>query len=137
MIEHVLKLTPGEDLLIAMDHYCKKNNIESGYVATCVGSLSRIAFRKGYERTELILEGGFEIVSLSGTFSQGGMHIHMAVSDKDFNVKGGHAKVGCIVRSTAEIVIIQLDQHELRRHKDSAHGHKELHIVRRSNICSD
>lgn len=137
MVEHVLKLKPGQDLLIELDKYCKKYNIEAGYIGTGVGSLSRVSFRKGYERTTLTLDGAFEMVSLSGTLSQGGMHIHMAISDEQFNVIGGHAKVGCIIRSTAEIVIIQLNDHQLRRHNQNVHGHKELHIVKVPVVCSD
>lgn len=137
MIEHVLRLKPGEDLLVSIDKYIKKHQISAGFIATGVGSLSKVAFRKGYERTSLILEGGYEMISLSGTISIGGMHIHMAVSDQEFNVKGGHVKLGTIVRNTAEIVIIQLDNHELRRDKDNIHGHKELNIRKVTNICSD
>ncbi len=136
MVEHVLKLNAGEDLLIAIDQYCRKYNIEAGYIATGVGSLSKVSFRKGYERTTLTLEGGYEMISLSGTLSQGGMHVHMAVSDESFNVKGGHVKMGTIVRTTAEIIIIQLDNHELHRHKENLEGFKELHIIRIDASCN-
>lgn len=136
MIEHVLKLKPGEDLLQAIDQYVKKNNIEAGYIATGVGSLSQVSFRKGYERTSVILKEGFEMISLSGTLSVGGMHIHMAISDQNFNVKGGHVRLGTIIRTTAEIVIIQLDNHELRRDLDEMGRHKELHITKASTSCS-
>lgn len=137
MIEHVLRLKPGEDLLIAIEQYAKKHNIEAGYIGTGVGSLSHVSFRKGYERTSVSFEGGFEMISLSGTLSVGGMHLHMAISDAQFNVKGGHVTLGCIVRTTAEIVIVQLDGHELRRHKDHVQGYKELHIVKISSACSE
>lgn len=137
MIEHVLRLKPGEDLLLSIDKYVKKHQIEAGYIATGVGSLSKVAFRKGYERTSLIIEGGLEMISLSGTISIGGMHIHMAVSDQEFNLKGGHVKLGTIIRTTAEIVLIQLDHHELRRDKDNIHGHKELSIRKVPNICTE
>ncbi len=136
MKEHVIRLLPGEDVLVGIDHYCFKHNIQSAYIASCVGSLSMVSFRKGYERTVFVQEGSFEIMSLNGTVSIGGNHIHMAVSKADFSVIGGHIKSGCIVRSTAEIVIVELENHELRRSKTEAHGYKELRIVR-INTCSE
>ena len=137
MIEHVIKLKPGEDLLLAIDHYVSKHKIEAGYIATGVGSLSQVSFRKGFERTSVILDEGYEMISLSGTISVGGHHIHMAVSDRHFNVKGGHVRMGTIIRTTAEIVIIQLDNHELRRHKDELGTHKELHVTKVAITCSE
>ena len=137
MIEHVLKLQAGEDILLAIEQYAHKHNIGAGYIATGIGSLSRVSFRKGYERTTVTLEGGFEMISLSGTLSTGGLHLHMAISDSNFNLKGGHVILGCIVRTTAEIVLVQLDHHELSRHKDNLRGYKELHIVKISSACSE
>jgi hypothetical protein len=50
--------------------------------------------------------GKFEIVSLSGTLSSSGHHVHMSIADCDGNVFGGHLMEGCLVRTTAEIVLV-------------------------------
>lgn len=128
MIEHVLRLLPGEDLLETVDTYCKKHQINAAYIGTCVGSLSQVVFRKGVTRHRLTLKGDFEIVSMVGTVSKGGNHIHASVSDLDFNVQGGHIMDGCIVQTTAELVIIELESYELSRSKDLLSGYKSLKI---------
>ena len=128
MVEHVLRLSSGEDLLEAMSTYCEKYNIEAAYIGTCVGGLSQVSFRKGVTRHLLTLKGTFEVVSMEGTVSIGGNHIHASVSDQDFNVKGGHLMQGTIVQTTAEIVLIQLESFELHRSKDLLSGYKSLKV---------
>lgn len=128
MVEHVLRLLPGEDLLETVDDYCQKHNIEAAFIGTCVGSLSKVAFRKGVTRHKLTLRGNYEIVSMEGTVSKGGNHIHASVSDLDFNVKGGHLMYGTIVQTTAELVLIELESYELSRSKDIMSGYKSLKI---------
>ena len=135
MKEHVVRLLPGEDILERLEMYCRKFNIEAAYIATCVGSLSALKFRKGLDKKVLALTGNFEIVSMVGTLSKTYGHIHMSVSDTDFNVKGGHMTRGCIVHSTAEIVLVELEEHQLRRSKDEMSGYKELHIIRVNKVC--
>lgn len=137
MKEHVIKLMPGEDILESLARYCLKHQIEAAYVATCVGSLASVSFRKGISRSMVSFEGPFEIVSMVGTLSKSGMHIHASVSDESFNVKGGHIVVGCPVQSTAEIVIVELEEHHLSRSIDDLSGYKELKIVRVQRVCKE
>ncbi|CAM2882457.1 PPC domain-containing DNA-binding protein [Erysipelothrix tonsillarum] len=137
MKEHVIRLMPGDDLLQGIDAYCKKFQITSGYIGTCVGSLSRIVFRKGHNKKEIQLNGPYEIVSCVGTVSKGGHHIHASVSDLEFKVLGGHVSLGCIVKSTAEIVIIELEHYQLTRTKGELSGYKELEIEATGNVCKE
>ena len=52
--------------------------------------------------------GKFEIVSLTGTLSAGGSHhLHVAIADSTGAVFGGHLLAGCVVRTTAEIVLVR------------------------------
>lgn len=125
----MIRLMPGEDILVGISDYCYKHDIEGGYVATCVGSLSQVCFRKGYTRTRLTLKGPFEIVSMVGTVSKGGLHIHASVSDDDFKVRGGHLVTDTLVQSTAEIVIVELENYELSRSKDLGSSYKTLKIT--------
>lgn len=129
MKEHVMKLMPGEDLLFALETYCKKYQIEAAYLGTVVGSLQQVSFRKGHDQRRSVMQGPFEIVSCVGTLSKNGMHIHASVSDSDFKVFGGHLVQGCIVQSTAEIVLISLENHQLSRMKGEFTDFKELIIV--------
>ncbi|AMC93111.1 DNA-binding protein [Erysipelothrix larvae] len=127
MKEHVIRLMPGDDLIGALENYCQKYEIEAAYIGTCVGSLSQVRFRKGHSKTVNTIIGPLEIVSCVGTLSKGGNHIHASVSDEDFYVRGGHLVQGCIVQSTAEIVLVQLENYELSRSKDVS-GYKTLII---------
>lgn len=136
MKEHILRLMPGEDLIVSLDKYCQKYQIEAAYIGTCVGSLAKVSFRKGYNQMLVSLEGPFEIVSLVGTLSKGGIHLHAAVSDEHFQVRGGHIVVGCTVKSTAEIVVIELEEYQLTRSKDEISGYKELRITTVTKSCT-
>lgn len=135
MKEHVIKLMPGEDLLESLARYCMKHQIEAAYIATCVGSLAKVSFRKGISRDTSEFQGPFEIVSLTGTLSKSGMHIHGSMSDESYHVIGGHLVVGCPVQSTAEIVIVELEEHQLTRSIDDVSGFKELRITRIDRAC--
>lgn len=129
MKEHVLRLTPGQDVIEEISTYCEQHLIEAAYIGTCVGSLSNVAFRKGYTKTQLRLRGTYEIVSAVGTVSKGGHHIHMSVSDHDFQVLGGHLDMGSIVLTTVELVIIELEDYELTRSRDLGTGYKTLKVT--------
>lgn len=137
MKEHVIKLMPGDELLRSIENYCYKHDIEAGYIGTCVGSLSQVCFRKGYTRTKLTLKGPFEIVSMEGTVSKGGLHIHASVSDDDFKVRGGHLVSNTFVQSTAEIVIVELENYELSRSRDLGSQYKSLKIIEISDAKSE
>lgn len=136
MKEHVMRLMAGEDLVSSIHSYCKKHEIKAGFIGTCVGSFQRVVFRKGYDQTLFTMDGPFEIVSMEGTVSTDGMHIHTSVSDKSFQVYGGHLLNGSIVHTTAEIVIIELENHELARTKGDLTGFNELKITEVNNKCS-
>ena len=128
MKEHVLKLMPGDDFILQLDHYCKKYEIEAAYIGTVVGSLQKVSFRKGYNQVLSVMDGPFEVVSCVGTLSRNGMHIHLSVSDNEFKVHGGHVFKGCTVQSTLEVVIIELENHQLSRTKGEFTDFKELII---------
>ena len=53
----------------------------AGFVAAAVGSLSRAEIRPAGRDAPLVLAEPLEIVSLSGTFSADGPHLHIAVAD--------------------------------------------------------
>lgn len=137
MKEHVLRLMPNEDLIVSLHNYLNKYHIKAGFIGTCVGSLSQVIFRKGYDHSLLTMEGPFEVVSLEGTVSKDGMHLHASVSDDQFQVYGGHLLQGTRVHNTIELVIIELESHELSRTKSNLSGYKELKINYLNDKCSE
>ena len=96
---------------------------------TCVGSLTVATLRLANQEGPSVYKGHFEIVSLVGTLSTNGSHLHIAVSDSTGRTIGGHLLDGCRVYTTAEIVLGELPQLEFRREKDDTFGYQEL-VVR-------
>ena len=74
------------------------------------------------------IRGDLEILSLSGTLSPDGAHLHIAVANSSGAVIGGHLCPGSLVRTTAELVIGLLPEWQFRRERDPATGYAELAI---------
>jgi hypothetical protein len=75
------------------------------------------------------LQERFEIVSLTGTISRHGCHLHMALADHQGNVVGGHVLEGCEVFTTAEIVIGECVNQVFSREHDEDTGFDELVVT--------
>lgn len=123
---HAFRLLPNQDLKISLEAYAQENQINAGAVLTCVGSLKYATLRMADENVIKTFEKQFEIVSLVGTFSTDGCHLHISLSGADGNVIGGHLKEGCIIYTTAEIVISEIDNFIFTREIDENTGFKEL-----------
>ncbi|WP_226624599.1 PPC domain-containing DNA-binding protein [Alloyangia pacifica] len=120
-----LRLLPGDDLRATLDRAFAAEREHAGFVVACVGSLSRVCLRPAGLDAPLSLEVTLEIVSLSGTFSDNGPHLHVAVSDSKGSMLGGHLLEGSVVRTTAEVVIGLAPVH-FRRMVDPRTGYPEL-----------
>lgn len=75
--------------------------------------------------------GPLEIVSLCGSISADGAHLHMSVSNSSGEVVGGHVCAGCDVRTTVELLVAEVAGYTLSRELDPATGFREL-LVRPS-----
>lgn len=129
------RLTKGNDLYLKLKE--KALTMNGGAIITCVGSLLQCRVRlAGAEPTNQsfkFIKGPLEIVSLVGTLSKDGIHIHISVSDPEGNVFGGHLTEGSIVDTTAEIVILDYQaatggKEIFQRLPDFQTGFKELVI---------
>jgi predicted DNA-binding protein with PD1-like motif len=103
-------------------------HLRAAYVATCTGSLRVAAIRFADQTKAALLIGRFEIVSLTGTFSADGSHLHVNISDASGHTSGGHLAVGAVVYTTAEVVIVGLAGARFTRETDPATSYKELVI---------
>lgn len=65
----------------------------------------------------------------SGSGSRSGSHLHMALPTSTGAVFGGHVAQGCIVRTTAEVLLALLPEWEFAREPDALTGYDEL-VVR-------
>lgn len=126
----VLRLSPGDDLRGALESAFATLSKEHGIAAACivsaVGSLSQAVLRFADKPGGSEINGPLELLMLSGTLSANGAHLHGSVADADGAMKGGHIMPGCIVRTTAEVVVALLPGWEFRRELDAATGFNEL-----------
>ncbi|WP_320676708.1 PCC domain-containing protein [Prochlorococcus sp. MIT 1300] len=99
-----LRLSPGSDLRLSIEEVGRREN-GSGFVLGVVGNLSRAAFQCPGRVQPTVLEGNLEIITLNGTFSPKGVHLHLSLSDGDCQVWGGHLEPGTIVLKGAEILV--------------------------------
>ncbi len=128
-----IRLTPGQDLRTALEAAVQSQNCHAAFVLSGIGSLSTAGLRfAGAEQPER-LTGDLEILSLSGAVAFDGAksssHLHMALSTATGQVLGGHVAAGCIVRTTAEVLLALLPEWEFAREPDVLTGYDEL-VVR-------
>lgn len=134
-----IRLTPGQDLRSALEAVVQSQDCRAAFVLSGIGSLSTAGLRfAGVEQPER-LTGDMEILSLSGTVAFDGVkrssHLHMALSTSTGQVLGGHVAAGCIVRTTAEVLLALLPEWEFARELDAATGYDEL-VVRALDVAN-
>lgn len=125
---HVFRLTNGQDLKKSIVDYCENNSIKAGIIGACVGCCYEVNFRLAGGEKFFHNVADYEIVSMTGTISETGTHIHVSFSDENGNVVGGHLSKGCFINTTAEVVIIEINNYKLTREYDDTTGYKELVI---------
>jgi predicted DNA-binding protein with PD1-like motif len=118
-----LRLHPGDDLRGALEAAGR-----TGFVVAGIGSLTRAQLRFAGEPGPTRIEGPLEILTLSGSLTPAGAHLHASLSDASGRVLGGHVCAGCEVRTTAELLVAPLPAGSLSREFDAATGHAELVI---------
>ncbi|AQH01252.1 DNA-binding protein [Burkholderia sp. KK1] len=128
MLAITLRLSPGDDLRAALDLAFRERGLTAAYVLQGIGSLSVARIRYAGRDDASEWRGDLEILTLAGTLSAQGPHLHMSIADADGRVRGGHVAPGCIVRTTAEIVVAHLPGERYTREHDAATGFAELVI---------
>ena len=105
---------------------------QAGCLISGIGSLSVARLRLAGRQEITTLTGDLEILSLAGTLSPDGAHLHIAVADNAGAVIGGHLCAGSLVRRTAELVVGLLPEWRFSRELDPATGWAELRISPRA-----
>jgi predicted DNA-binding protein with PD1-like motif len=124
-----VRLLPGDDLRAALQAAVAARGFSAAFVLAGIGSLRPARVRLAGAESPLQLDGDLELLSLSGTIAANGVHLHLSVADADGRVIGGHAATGCIVRTTAEVLLALLPGWDFVREAD---GWSEL-VVRRTS----
>jgi len=125
---YALRLKPGQDLKKAILAFVETNSIEAGWILTCVGSVTDYHIRFANQPNGSKASGHFEIISLSGTLSVNGCHLHIGISDSAGQNIGGHLLDGTIIYTTAEIVLQQSNEIVFTREEDGTTAWRELQI---------
>lgn len=128
-----MRLPPGVDLRRSLEEAVKAEGFDSAFVLSGIGSLINPRLRFANSPAETTLNGLFEILSLSGTLTPNGAHLHMAVADERGKVFGGHVGYGNEIRTTAEILLSGLPGWQLSRELDPGTGFAEL-VVRQETL---
>ena len=132
MKHHAFRLTYGMDLRQGIEDYCRDNDIHSAAIVTVVGCVYKARIRLADGETIEEYDDRYEIVSLTGTVSPDGSHMHVSLADEDGRVIGGHMCNGCLVNTTAEVVLVSLDEeYRFSREYDDSTGYDELVIRKR------
>ena len=130
---HAFRLKPGADLKKEIQSYVKTTNIQAGWIICGVGSLTDYNIRFANQPDGTIGSGHFEIVSLTGTVSVHGLHIHISISDSTGKTIGGHLLDGNFIYTTAEIIIQQSGDFVFNRDSDGSTLWQELQVKKINN----
>jgi predicted DNA-binding protein with PD1-like motif len=129
---HAFRLTPGTDLKAELAQFTEQEALRAGFILSCVGSLSQARLRMpgapGEDQTFRTFDEPMEIVSLVGTLCPEGLHVHISLSRRGGDCVGGHLLAGCIVNTTAEVVIGEAQDVVFQRLTDTATGYAELSV---------
>lgn len=125
---YAFRLKPGQDLKKSIQQFLVEKQISAGWINTGVGSLTHYNIRFANQEQGNSGLGHFEIVSLTGTVSINGSHLHLAISDCTGRTLGGHLMDGNLVYTTAEIVITASTKLQFTRETDATTGWKEMEV---------
>ena len=122
------RLLPGQDLKEELENKAREQGWKAAAVVSAVGSLQSAKIRFANQKEASTVAGSLEILSLSGTLSSNGCHLHLSVADAQGKTTGGHLMPGCPVYTTAEIVVAVLEDLVFERETDSTYGFRELKV---------
>ncbi len=128
-----IRLKPDQDLKLSLQDFATQQNLQAGFILTGIGSLKKAILRFANQRYSTAFNDKFEILSLNGTLATSGIHLHMAIANREGKTIGGHLMEGCIIYTTAEIVIGASEEFTFLRTIDEQTGYKELEIFPSTN----
>ncbi len=116
----VVRIDPGEDVLISLKNFIKEKDIKQGMVIMGYGTLAKVSIhwvshnQWPPENNYHEWEGGIEIMGMNGMIVDGKPHIHFTASTVAGGF-GGHMEEGCICYVLCEVGIVELEGAHLTR----------------------
>jgi hypothetical protein len=126
-----IRLLPGQDLRRAIEAAVAESGCGAAFVLSGIGSLAQARIRFAGADAPRSISGDMELVTLAGSVTVDGSHLHAALATDQGHMIGGHVAFGCIVRTTAEILLALLPEWRLRRAPDASTGYDELVVGRK------
>jgi hypothetical protein len=112
--KYVMRMNKGEEIVETLKEFCEKEDIKLGWLKGlgAVGKATIGLFEtKEKEYHSVDLEGDFEITSLLGNISRMDgevyLHLHVNLSDEDYNTRGGHLSKA-VISATGEFIIEEI-----------------------------
>ena len=124
-----IRLKPDQDLKLSLQDFATHENIQAGFILTGVGSLKKAILRFANQRYSTAFNDKFEILSLNGTLATSGIHLYIAIANREGKTIGGQLMEGCIIYTTAEIIIGASEEFSFLRTIDEQTGYKELEVI--------
>jgi len=124
------RLNDGDDLLETLKKIAWDHGVNSGCVVFGIGQLKdfELGYFDGREYQRRTFAEAHELVGLHGTItlsSDPPMHIHAAISGRDFVLRGGHV-FKATVATVCEVYILKLPKIQMTREKDGSDGLRKL-----------
>jgi hypothetical protein len=126
-----IRLLPGQDLRRAIEEAVAQTGCDAAFVVSGIGSLAQARIRLAGADQPRSIVGDMELVTLAGSVTVDGSHLHAALATDQGNMLGGHVAFGCIVRTTAEVLLALLPEWRLSRTPDAVTGYDELAVSRK------
>ena len=125
-----LHLEAGSDVRGSLEQLALEHNA-GGFVLSVVGNLSQAAFACPGKSAPTVLAGELEIITLQGTISPDGVHLHLSFSDASCQVWGGHLEHGTLVLRGADLLVGLLSAAPNAAPKASASSEPRVEIAGR------
>jgi predicted DNA-binding protein with PD1-like motif len=130
----VKRLQYGNDLKREIENLCYENNITSAVVISSVGCVYKATIRLADGKTIREYNDNYEILSVNGTISKDGSHLHISFSDINGDTFGGHLCYNTLVNTTCELVLAGIDEYSFKREFDEKTGYDELVINKKEDF---
>ena len=128
MKTYAVRLRRGADLLQSIEAFCAEHQIRAGVLLSGVGCVTKASIRDAGGVNIVSIDEAMEIVSLMGTVSEKRCHLHVSFAKEDLSVIGGHLVAGCMINTTCELVIGDLEDYVYDVEFDEETGYDELII---------
>jgi uncharacterized protein len=129
LVSYSFRLLPDQDLKKELQKFAQDHGLKAAAIVSGVGSLKSVSLRLANGKDIKTFPGFHEIVSMTGTLWETGMHMHLSASDAEGRTVGGHLVDGNLIYTTCEIVLIEQKDLQFLRETDPTSGYLEL-VVR-------